>query len=135
MATRHVPRAKMVATLSVALLIACTQGVDVDVMQRGDDVDFYVREFSSSADVCVKQLDVSIFDSETFAPVWELTASDRDSCIGKFTYGREPKGFSQTSPAIMLVKGQTYRLDVTGTGFSGGELFVVGARDGPIGRD
>lgn len=120
---------------SAGLLMACQQGVDIDVEQRGSEVEFAIREFSSSKGACVDALEVSLADGDDRASVWEVATADPDLCVGKFTYGRAPDGFAQTAPPVALVKGRTYVVGVSGTGLSGAKFFIVGDRDGLIGRD
>lgn len=112
--------------LSAAMLMSCQQGAVVDVQQTGDVVVFAVSRPSVAKPVCVTSLDVLPAEPASAKPVWQIASEKREPCTGRFVMGRVPEGFDSAGPAAALVKGQTYRVEASGTGFTGGAQFVFG---------
>lgn len=109
-------------------LTACEEGATVDVVQSSAGIVFVVTRLGTSKVACVTSAEVTPVDPVGAAPSWEVASPPRGDCAARFTYGLVPAGFSSGTPTTPLIAGRSYRVDVSGTGFSGGTTFVVRAR-------
>lgn len=117
-------------------LAGCQEGAEVDVDQAGQDVIFNVRLTTSSSKPCVESLDVLPADSNGANPMWEVSRDDATRVCGqRFIFGRGRTGYTETARPSALIKGKRYRVEARGPGYRAVHFFVVGDRDGAIGRD
>ena len=128
MGTRSHLRSVVALGLAATMLASCQQGAVVEVLQRGGELVFTVSRPSVTKPVCVTSLDVLPAEPASAKPVWQIASEKRDPCTGRFVMGRVPDGFDSAGPPEELVKGRAYRVEASGTGFTGGTRFVFGDR-------
>lgn len=100
-------------------LAACGQGaVQVEVSGTAQDVRFAAIDAKGGGEACVERLSVTPSEPEAADPVWQVTAVDPTRCIATLHYGEPTDRFAQVRPATPLRRGVSYRVRVSGAGFS-----------------
>ncbi|MEG3088546.1 hypothetical protein [Sphingomonas sp. PB4P5] len=108
----------MLLLLALALA-ACNIGVDrVDVSGSAQDLRFAAVSGEGEEPACIKTASVSQVEPEEAQPVWRVTALHSDKCVSIISYGRETAELAQEAPALNLRPDVSYRVRMSGGGFS-----------------
>lgn len=112
------------APAAVLLLAGCFQGLDVGVVQQGNQVEFVFSKTSGSGPACVSTVTVTPMQPDNAKPVWQVDAA-ANACLSRLAYG----GTSGVAPAPVpppLTPGVRYKVVARGSGYFGGQQFVYG---------
>ena len=116
-----------VLALAMAVLpVGCVREAEVVIEQSAGKVMVTVSRGSRRA--CVDDLDVvPLASSEQGfgqATAWHILTADADRCLDRFVLGQVPADFDQDAALPPLVKGRSYLVEVSGTGFIGAKRFI-----------
>lgn len=105
------------------LVCGCQQGVDIKVTQGADGVTFTLDPRSSGFRACIDGGSVYPAAPDDAPPVWDFTYDrTRPDCVTRIRYGALPAGFGGAKPPP-LEAGKSYRVMLTGSGFSAATTF------------
>ena len=109
---------------SALLLCGCREGADLHVTQDRQGVTFTVQPRSEGAPTCIENVTVYPAAPDDAAPLWDISG-DRSAatCVTRLRYGELPKAFGATQAAPALQPGRSYRVMVTGAGFTAATRF------------
>lgn len=112
-----------------ATLAACGQGpTRVDVSGGPGKVHFTATAPEGGDRACIDTLSVTPVEAEDAAPFWQVSAIDPARCVSSLLYGEPTRDFAQTTPALPLREDVTYRVRLSGAGFSAVQDFRTTAR-------
>lgn len=116
--------------LIAPLLLAsgCQQGVDIQVTQDAAGVTFTLDPRSGGFRACIDGGSIYPETPDDAPPLWDFTHDrSKPGCVTKLRYGALPAGFGGNA-APPLEAGTTYRVILTGAGFTAATIFERTAR-------
>ncbi|PSJ37930.1 hypothetical protein [Allosphingosinicella deserti] len=124
MASRGAGGDRGLAIASALLLCGCRDGADLQVAQDQQGATFAVQPRSEGVQNCIESVSVYPAAPDDAPPLWEISGGrSSDMCVTRLRYGELPTGFGATKAAPALQPGRSYRVLVTGAGFSAATRF------------
>ncbi|OWK30494.1 hypothetical protein [Sphingomonas mucosissima] len=101
------------------LLVACVQGPErVDVSGTPGDLRFVAVAADGADQVCADALSVTAVVPEDADPLWQVSSLGTGKCFHSLRYGELTADITQKAPATPLRSDMTYRVRISGPGFS-----------------
>jgi len=113
----------MVAGLICLALAGCREGAELRVTQDDRGISFALAP-DADTQRCIDAVTVYPKTPDDAAPVWDISR-DRSvkGCTTELRYGELPPGFGARQAAAALRPGVSYRVMVSGVGFSAAAQF------------
>jgi hypothetical protein len=113
----------MLAGLACLALAGCQEGAELRVTQDDRGISFALAP-GTDAPRCIDAVTVYPRTPDDAAPVWDISR-DRSvkGCTTQLRYGELPPGFGARQAAATVQPGASYRVMVSGVGFSAAAQF------------
>lgn len=119
-------RATAFLFLPACLLVsACQEEAEVAVTQDQHGIAFATTPFRGSVEACITNAYVYVEGAGDPKQIWYATrGSAREPCLREVRFSANPDGFS-AQPAPKLEAGKSYRVGLTGMGFTAATSFIA----------